>query len=66
MAIFKVRYYETNHIECEIEASSKKEAENKMMEQIANGKVNVSFAELDDYGCHAVKIKENEKISKPI
>lgn len=45
---YTVRYTETNHIEKEVEAESKEEAEQKMLEMVCSGKIDLSFAELDD------------------
>ena len=52
---YTVRYTETNYIEREIEAESKDEAEEKMMDMVCSGKIDLSFAELDECKCEVVE-----------
>lgn len=56
MAKFKVVYWERTSIEREIEAETDDEARQKMREMIADGEVDVSYAELDDSGVDAERI----------
>ena len=58
MAKFKVVYWERTSVEREIEAETDDEARQKMREMVANGKIDVSYAELDDSGVDAEKIAD--------
>lgn len=59
MPKFKVVYWERTSIEREIEAESDAEAREKMREMVCNGEIDLSFAELDDSGVEAEKVKED-------
>lgn len=58
MTKFKVTYWERLSVEREIEAETDAEARKKMSEMIANGEVDVSYAELDDSGIESEKIHD--------
>ncbi len=58
MAKFKVVYWERNSVEREIEAETDAEARQKMREMLANGEIDLSYAELDDSGVEAEKIED--------
>ena len=53
MAKYLVRYTERSSIDKLIEAESKEEAERKMLDMVANGEIDLSFAELDESGADA-------------
>ena len=55
---YTVRYTETNWIEREVEASSQQEAEDKMMEMVCSGEVDLADAELEDCKCVAFNAEE--------
>ena len=48
MAKYLVRYTERSSIDKLIEAESQEDAENKMLDMVAKGEIDLSFAELDD------------------
>ena len=53
MAKFKVRYWERTSVDRVIEADTDEEARKKMLDVIASGGIDLSFAELDDSGVDA-------------
>ena len=61
MAKYRVRYFESIHIDRDIEASSKEEAERIMLEAISSGKIDTSYADIDDSGCRAFEIKDTDE-----
>ena len=52
---YKVRYWERTSVERSIEAASDAEARQKMLDTVAWGGIDLSFAELDDSGVDAEK-----------
>lgn len=55
MAKFVVTYWELNSVERLVEADTREEAVRKMQEAVSGGRINASYANLEDNGYEAVK-----------